>query len=134
MVGARVTPSELAALRDKVTRARLQRAGNPRPRRTRATWTPEREAAGDAALAALHEAKRRREAKKRRKKERMSKPTQTVAKVVAAIYATCEALHPCVYCGGESLPRRWPHTCYGHSDLPRLDDAYAGELLLRGIA
>lgn len=102
-----MTPVELAELRDKVARKRLEgTTGRVRVERRNARgWTPERIEAGDRALAALAEAVRRRN-------EREPLPLRD----------------RCVYCGVGLRPRRrpdWiPATCVKHRDLPGVDPFY----------
>ena len=115
-----MTPAELAILRDKVARARLDRVEIgvlPRPRKG---WTEERNAAGDQALRALRAA-----TGKQAFKEAVA-PRQP-----RGSYKRRQ--RRCVYCG---LPtNRWtrtfPPTCHGHDDLPVHDPAYQAEILLR---
>ena len=117
-----MTTAELAVLRDRVARARMAK---PPVRR----WSSAREAAGDAALAAIHRAERR--AKERA--ARVPQPAPQTAKTAAKPKAVKHERR-CVYCGGPPLKGRWPRVCHAHTELPKIDPAYQGELLLRGIA
>ena len=116
-----MTSQELAVLRDKVARARLEKRHAARQRRDKTAY----EQAGDAALEALREAERR--AAKRAVK-------QLVAPDGKKRGAYKQKTRNCVYCGCFTRKLGFPRTCYGHADLPGLDPAYAAELALRGIA